>query len=110
MRSAYRPALDDRRIDTRIQSRGVPTWLSSILQNPFSFLFARSTQEDRVAEYIMREHDRGRSLVEILEDPYVRNRCSPRETARILERPDVIKAIGDDVAEEARRGLDLAGG
>ena len=83
----------------------MPTWLSSILQNPFSFLFARSTQEDRVAEYIMREHDRGRSLVEILDDPYVRNRCSQAEVARVLDRPDVLKAIGDDLAKSAKAGL-----
>ena len=87
----------------------MPTRLSSVLRNPFSFLFARSTREDRVAAYVIREHDRGRPLAEILNDPYVRNRCSPNEAARLLERPDVIKAVGDDLAEEARRVLDLAG-
>jgi hypothetical protein len=87
----------------RIQSRGVPTRLASLLRNPFSFLFARSAGEERVAAYVIREHDRGRALDEILEDPYVRNRCSPQEIGRLLERPDVIKAIGDDLAEETRR-------
>src|SRR5437016_6012776 len=90
----------------RIQSRGVPTRFASFLRNPFSFLFARSTNEDRVAAYVIREHERGRSLKEILEDPYVRNRCSEREVARLLERQDVIKAIGDDLAEQARRLLE----
>jgi hypothetical protein len=81
----------------------VPTRLASFLRNPFSFLFARSTSEDRVAAYVIREHDRGRSLAEILEDPYVRNRCSAQQAARLLERPDVIRAVGDDLADEARR-------
>jgi hypothetical protein len=84
----------------------VPTRLTAVLRNPFSFLFARSTTEDRVAAYVIREHERGRSLDEILEDPYVRNRCSPTESARLLERPDVIKAVGDDVAADTRRLLD----
>ena len=86
----------------------MPTRLSSFLRNPFSFLFTRSTREDRVAAYVIREHDRGRSLEEILQDPYVRNRCSPQETARLLERPDVIRAIGDDLAEQARRAAESA--
>jgi hypothetical protein len=65
----------------------------------FSFVGTRSSQEDRVAAYVVREHDRGRTLADILDDPYVRNRCSPQELARIFDRPDVIHAIGDDVAE-----------
>ena len=72
----------------------------------FSFLGTRSTQEERVAAYVIREHDRGRSLSDILDDPYVRNRCSPREVARLLDRPDVLKAIGDDMAEAAKAALE----
>jgi hypothetical protein len=70
----------------------------------FSFLGARSTQEDRVAVYVIREHDRGRALNDILDDPYVRNRCSPPAIARLLDRPDVLKAIGDDMAEAQHGG------
>jgi hypothetical protein len=92
----------------RIQSAAVPTRLASFLRNPFSFLFTQSTREDRVAGYLIREHDRGRPLQEIVQDPYVRNRCSPQETERVLERADVIRAVGDDLAEEARRALELA--
>jgi hypothetical protein len=71
----------------------------------FSFLGSSSSQEERVAAYVIREHDRGRALTEIIADPYVRNRCSEREIARVLERPDVIKALGEDIAEEARASL-----
>ena len=87
----------------------MPTRIASFIRNPFSFLFARSTSEERVAAYVIREHERGRSLKEILDDPYVRNRCSEREIARLLERPDVIRAIGDDLAEETRRLLETTG-
>ena len=72
----------------------------------FSFLGARSNHEDRVAVYVIREHDRGRSLDDILDDPYVRNRLSPNETKRLLDRPDVLKAIGDRMAEAAKAALE----
>jgi hypothetical protein len=79
--------------------------LVSVLRNPFSFLFTRSTQEDRVAAYVIREHERGRSLDEILEDPYVRNRLTVQQRNRLLDRPDIIRAIGDDTVESARESL-----
>jgi hypothetical protein len=79
--------------------------LASLIRNPFSFLFTRSTQEERVAAYVIREHERGRSLEEILQDPYVRNRLSPQQRARLLDRPDVIRAIGDDVVDSARHTI-----
>jgi hypothetical protein len=71
-------------------------------RNPFSFLFTRSSGEDRVSQYVIREHGRGRSLTEILDDPYVRNRCTPEQRARLLDRPEVIRALGEDVVTDAR--------
>ena len=78
--------------------------LSDIFRNPFSFLFTRSSQEDRLATYVIREHQRGRALDEILEDPYVRNRAQPQEIARLLDRPEVIRAVGEGtVAAEQQK-------
>jgi hypothetical protein len=79
--------------------------LSQFLRNPFTFLFTRSTAEERITGYVLREHERGRSLAEILEDPYVRNRLTPQERERLLDRPEIIRAVGDDVAREARTEL-----
>jgi hypothetical protein len=76
--------------------------LAALFKSPFSFLFTRSSQEDRVAAYVIREHERGRALAEILEDPYVRNRCSPQEIERLLDRPELIRALGDDVVSGVR--------
>ena len=78
--------------------------LRDIFRSPFSFLFAGKSQEDRLAAYVLREHERGRPLREILEDPYVRNRCTPQERDRLLDRPELIRAIGDDVVAAARTG------
>ena len=77
----------------------------SFVRNPFSFLFAGSSKEERLAAYIIREHDRGRSLSEILDDPYIRNRATEREVARLLDRPEVIEALGRGTVSEAQNEL-----
>ena len=69
----------------------------SFLRNPFSFLFARSGNEDRIAAYVIREHGRGRSVDDILADPYVVNRTTEGQRGRLLERDDVLRAIGDQI-------------
>jgi len=71
--------------------------LPDILRSPFSFLFQRPQKEELVAEYVVREHHGGRSLVDILDDPYVKNRCTPEQVRRVLERPEVVHALGDDI-------------
>jgi hypothetical protein len=78
---------------------------SAFLSNPFSFLFASSSKEERIAAYVIREHDLGRRLDEILDDPYVRNRVTPAELARLLERPEVIEALGHATVAEAQGRL-----
>lgn len=77
----------------------------SSLGGPFGFLFARSAVEDRLAAYILREHRRGRSLTEILDDPYVQKRTTEHQRKRVLEREDVIHAFGAHVVAEHRDAL-----
>jgi hypothetical protein len=80
------------------------SWLSRLLRNPFTFLSTRSSKEERLSAYVIREHERGRPLAEILDDPYVRNRATPQELARLLDRPEVIHALGaTNVAAEQER-------
>ncbi len=79
--------------------------LGAFLRNPFSFLFARTSQEDRLAAYVIREHDRGRALDEVLDDPYVRNRATPQQVARLLDRPDVVHALGESSVSAAQDRL-----
>ena len=71
-------------------------------KNLFSFLFQRSSAEERVAEYVIREHDRGRTLAEIIQDRYVQNRLTPEAQKRLLDRPEVLHAIGQSEVESAR--------
>jgi len=76
--------------------------LSSFFRNPFAFLFTRSSKEELLAAYVLREHERGRTLSEILEDPYIRNRSTPQEVARLLDRPELVRALGEGVVAPER--------
>jgi hypothetical protein len=80
--------------------------LGEVFKNPFSFLFSRSGSEDRLATYVIREHGRGRSLEEILNDRYIINRTTPSERARLLDRPEVIRAIGGAQAESVKAKIE----
>ena len=80
-----------------IQSRLVP-----VFKNLFSFLFQRGSAEEHVARYVVREHERGRSLHEILEDKYVENRLTPEQQKRLLDRPEIVRAVGEGEREAAR--------
>jgi len=66
-------------------------------------LFGSSRRESALARYVVREHERGRSLSEIMGDPYVRNWSTPEERARLLERPEVVSALGSNALEELRQ-------
>jgi hypothetical protein len=80
--------------------------LGSLLRSPFSFLFTKSSAEERVAAYVIREHGRGRRLGEILEDRYVQNRLGPHQRMRLLDRTEIIQALGDETVEDCRRELE----
>jgi hypothetical protein len=76
--------------------------LVDVIRDAFSFLGSKSQTEERIAHYVIREHHRGRPLDEILADNYVTNRCTPEQIRRLLDRPEVVRAIGDDVISETR--------
>ena len=66
-------------------------------RSAFAFLFTRSRKDELIAEYVIREHHRGRSLAEILEDAHVVNNCSPEEIRHLLDEPAIVQAVGEDV-------------
>jgi hypothetical protein len=74
----------------------------SVFKNLFSFLFSRPSAEEHVARYVIREHQRGRSLEEILQDRYVQNRLTPEQQRRLLDRPEIVEAIGKTDLEAAQ--------
>lgn len=59
------------------------------------------SKEEALAAYIVREHRLGRQLADILDDPYLKNRSTEEQRLRLLERPEVIRAVGEDTAAMA---------
>lgn len=72
------------------------------LRNPFKSLFAITRREQYVERYVLREHRKGRAFAEILEDPYVQTWSTPDERARLLERPNVVAALGEQAIADLR--------
>ena len=58
-----------------------------------------------MAEYVIREHHRGRSLTEILDDAYVRTTVHAGADRRLLDRPEVVHALGEDIVAAHRSEL-----
>jgi hypothetical protein len=71
-------------------------------RNPFGSLFGSSRREEFLVRYVLREHERGRTLAQILDDTYVRNRSTPEQRARLLDHPEVVAALGENALEELR--------
>jgi hypothetical protein len=58
-------------------------------------LFATTKRDQYLERYVLREYRKGRPVAEILEDPYIRGWSTPEEREKLLERPNVISAIGE---------------
>jgi hypothetical protein len=67
------------------------------------------SKDEALAAYIVREHKEGRALDDILDDPYLKNRSTPEERRRLLDRPEVIRAVGEHTAAELRGSEDEPG-
>ena len=78
-------------------------------RNLFSIFFSSTRRDQYLARYVVRECGRGRSPDDVLADPYVVNRSTVEERGRLLERPDVVEAIGAQTIAEMRRTLSDAG-
>ncbi len=79
--------------------------LIDAIKSAFSFLSSRTQSEERIAQYVIREHHRGRPLQDILEDHYVTNRLSAEQTKRLLDRPDLLHALGENLVNETKSTL-----
>jgi len=79
--------------------------LIDAIKSAFSFLSSRTQTEERIAQYVIREHHRGRPLQDVLEDHYVTNRLSAEQTKRLLDRPDVLHALGENLINETKSTL-----
>ena len=77
-------------------------------RNPFAFFFVRTQRDQYLARYVLREYARGRPLQDVLDDPYVRNRSTAEQRARLLERPELVAAIGEQTVADLKRSVAAA--
>jgi hypothetical protein len=77
--------------------------MSGRFRNAIAALFGRSGRDEYLEQYVVRQLGRGRSLEEVLDDPYVRNRTTETERARLLDRPEIAAAVRRHTAEERGR-------
>jgi hypothetical protein len=78
------------------------------MSGPFFVFGPRPFRESRCRAYIVREHRRGRPLLEILEDPYVRRCGSESFRWRVLQDPRTVEALRrNDLEAFARLSREL---
>jgi len=72
---------------------------SSINERMKQFLsdLASDPVEERVIEYVIREVHNGRRLMEVMDDPYVRNRLNEAKREGVLENQEVIAALEEEI-------------
>ena len=66
---------------------------------------SESAKHKRLVEYVVGQAKGGRNLAEVLDDPYVTNRATATDRMRLMERREVIDAVGEDVLESLRTQL-----
>lgn len=80
--------------------KGIKEYLDGLATDPM---------EVRVVEYIIREVAAGRRLVEIMDDPYVKNRLEEDKRAAVFENPEIVDAVEAEIRETfSGRELDFS--
>ncbi len=78
--------------------------MASLSEKLQAFLddLALDAVEERVVDYVIREVHNGRRLTDALKDPYVRNRLSDEKLEHVLENPEVVAALEEQIANSFR--------
>jgi hypothetical protein len=85
-----------------VESRAVGKF-ADFIKAPLALVFTPSRKEAACADHLIREHHRGRALADIMQDAYITNRLSPEQAQRLLDRPEVLHAFGEDMIAAHRQ-------
>jgi hypothetical protein len=69
--------------------------------DPFSRLTG-ARREDALVRYVIAECRKARDLADVLEDPYVTNRADRTTLQRLMDHPELVRALGDHAVETIR--------
>jgi hypothetical protein len=72
----------------------------SLWGSPFAVFYPGTTREERLVAYVVREHRRGRSLSEILDDAYIWRQCGDESRRQLVENPALVRKLADDICAE----------
>lgn len=78
----------------------------SIKETIASLITDDSAAHKRLIEYVTGQLSQGRSLAEVIEDPYVTNRLNPMQRRALVEEPEVVAAAQNESLEELRTRLE----
>lgn len=53
--------------------------------------------EERIVQFIVQEIHSGKTLEEALAEPYVVNNTSPQWRREVLEKPEIVKAVEEEM-------------
>jgi hypothetical protein len=73
------------------------------------FSFPTSSRDDALARHVIAEYRRIGSLADVLDSVYVRNRTDAAGRRRLLDRSDVVDAIGAEVIAQLKAGREWSG-
>ncbi|MFM8828235.1 MAG: hypothetical protein ACKOGE_03000 [Actinomycetota bacterium] len=82
----------------------------SIKETIASLITDPSAAHKRLIEYVTGQLSQGRTLNDILEDPYVTNRLNPMERRALLEEPEIVAAAQAEPLDEMRARLEEIAG
>jgi hypothetical protein len=78
----------------------------NVIPRGWAFLFSRRRSEELAAEHVIREHHIGRVFSDILHDPYITDHSGTAEIRRLLDHPEIVRGVREDIQHERERGLD----
>lgn len=77
---------------------------NDIVSRLLSGFFGQDVVEERLVNYLVREIHRGRKLEEVMRDPYITNRLDEDRIHQLLNNPEVIQAVEQEVAKAFETG------
>jgi hypothetical protein len=69
--------------------------------DPFSRLTGARSEEG-IVRYVIAECRKGRDLASVLQDPYVTNRADRTTLQRLMDHPELVRALGEGAVDTIR--------
>jgi hypothetical protein len=78
----------------------------SIKETIASMITDESAAHKRLVEYVTGQLGQGRSLADVVEDPYVTNRLNALQRRALVEEPEIVEAAQGEALDELRAQLE----